>query len=270
VLKSPSGFSGRDEADRPGVSPAEEPGVVETLIRQPWAEGGAHGARGGTALFDASVLARLVGLPGGLRPAITGGSQRIIRAVEDSVDTLDVTVVGEEGGIIHVECADPRILALDRRAVVIAIRPGEDLLRLEGSLELVRPIEPFRAALHLVAMPDVLQRRKWARAPTNVVVRLTVTEDSADDPLWHETRTVDLSPGGVCLTTIDVLQVGQHIRMHLQLAGGLVDVRGEVLALTGAGTARVRFVDAPESEMERHVRHHLDVEAAQQYPFTTY
>jgi len=221
-------------------------------------------------VFDKSVLARLVGLQGDLRPTIRAESKRVIRALEQSVDTLEVTVVGHEGGILVLETTDARVLGLDHRAGVIGFRLGDEEVQLEGSLELLHRSPPYRLALHPVATPDVLQRRNWVGVPTNVAARLANAEEVRGSEHWLATTTRDLSPGGACVTTVGDLQPGQRLRIELQLATGLVEVEGEVLAVVRDGTTRIRFDVVAEESVKRLLRHHVDLEAARGYPYGTY
>jgi len=220
-------------------------------------------------VFDASVLARLVGWSGGLRPTIRAESQRVIRALEAAVDTLDVTVVDHDGGIVHIESADARILGLDRRAVVVDFRSDDELIQLEGSLELLRSSAPYLVALHPVAMPDKLQRRNWVRVPTKVAVRLTDAAAPAGGEVWHATTTRDLSPGGACVMTVGDVHAGQQLRIDLQLASGRIEVQGEVLRVLDDGTTRIKFHGVSESDVQRLLRHHVDLEAVQGYPYAS-
>ncbi|HTZ10729.1 MAG TPA: PilZ domain-containing protein [Acidimicrobiales bacterium] len=224
----------------------------------------------GCFVFDASVLARLVGLQGGLRPTIRAESKRVIRALEQSIDTLEITVVGHEGGILQVESADARVLGLDHRAVVVDIPlDGEDV-QLEGSLELLRPSPPYRVALHPVATPDTLQRRNWVRVPTKVAARMAGAEEPRGSERWIATTTRDLSPGGTCVTTVGEVEPGQRVRLELRLATGQIEVEGVVLAVMDDGTTRIRFEGVAEEDVQRLLRHHVDLESARGYPYASY
>jgi hypothetical protein len=225
-------------------------------------------AWGGAGVFDPSVLTRLVGLSGRIQPTIKASSQRIIRAGE-TTPAIDVTFVGHDGGAMKVESAAPQILGLDGRAVVIEFLSGTELIRLEGSLAIERTTAPFLAALHPIAMPDQLQRRRWTREPTNVAVRVANADDPPGSETWHTTTTRDLSPGGACVVTVGFLQVGQRLRIDLRLASGQVDLTGEVLDILKDGTTRIQFTGASQSDVQKVLRHHMDLQVAKQYPYGT-
>jgi len=216
-------------------------------------------------VFDANVLARLAGWSGGLRPVVTTQSRRVIRAGQDAVATIDVTVAGYESGILRVETADSAILGFDQRAVVIDFRSGAEVLRLQGSLEILSRTPPLRAALHPVTVPGELQPRRSPRVPTNVAVRLTSAYSSPGAEVWHATTTRDLSAGGVRLRTVGELSAGQRLRINLELASGPIELVGDVLEVIGDGTTRIRFIDVSESDAQRLVRHHVDLHGTREH-----
>jgi len=219
-------------------------------------------------VFDASVLARLTGMSGRLRLAVSMGSSRIIRAGQEQA-TVDVDVAGHDGGILHMECTDARILELDRRAVVIEFQSGGQIVPLEGSLEIMRPAPPYLVAVHPLAVPDTLQRRNWIRVPTTVAVRLADADAPPGAEVWHATTTRDLSPGGVCLSTVGDLRVGQRLRLDLRLASGQLELLGQVLDVVLDGTTRIGFLGVSESDQQRLLRHHVELQAARGYPYST-
>lgn len=218
-------------------------------------------------MFDASVLTRLVGMQGALRPTIRSESTRIIRALEQAIDAVDVLVVGHESGVLQLESGDAKVFDLDHRAVVIAfVLDGEDV-QLEGSLELRTRNTPYQMVLHPVVTPHVLQRRKWVRVPTKVAVQLTPADSEPGSEQWLATTTRDLSPGGACVSTVGDFQPGQRLRIELHLATGQIEVVGEVLAVVADGTTRIRFDNVSEDDIQRLLRHHSDLEAARGYPW---
>jgi len=218
-------------------------------------------------VFDASVLSRLVGLQGGLHPTIRAESKRVIRALEQAIDVLEVTAVGHDDGILQLESADARVLGLDRRAVIVEFGLDGEVVQLDGSLELVRRSAPYAVALHLVVTPDVLQRRNWVRMPTRVAARIAADDGPGS---WLPTTTRDVSPGGACVTTVGDLTAGQRVRVELQLASGQIEVAGEVLDVQGDGTTRIRFDGVAEEDVQRLLRHHADLDAARGYPYATF
>jgi c-di-GMP-binding flagellar brake protein YcgR len=125
------------------------------------------------------------------------------------------------------------------------------------------------ATLHPIAVPDQLQRRQWTRVPTNVAARVTAADGRPGNEQWHATTTRDLSPGGACVVTVGALRAGQRVRIDLRLASGNVEVTGEILDIAADGTARIRFVNVPESDVQRVLRHHMDLQAAKHYPYAT-
>jgi c-di-GMP-binding flagellar brake protein YcgR len=219
-------------------------------------------------VFDASVLDRLVGWSGKIQPKNRAQSQRIIRA-KDLIGAIEVIVVGHENGVMKVESDASQILQFEGHAVVIEFRTETELIRLEGSLAIHGSTPPFVATLHPIAMPDQLQRRQWARVPTNVAVRVAAADDPAEAETWHTTTTRDLSPGGACVVTVGALRAGQRVRLDLRLASGNVNVIGDILDIAADGTARIRFVNVSEPDVQRVLRHHMDLQAAQQYPYAT-
>ncbi len=212
-------------------------------------------------MYDAGALARLAGRTGGLQPVVANDSRRIIHAGEESVTALEVTVASYEGHVLHIESTDSRVHAFDGRAVVIVFGSGEERLRLQGSLEIIRPTPPILAALHPITVPDGLQRRKSVRVPTNVAARVAQA-GSPDSAVWHTTTTRDLSDGGVRLRTVGDFGVGQHLWIHLALATGPVELSGEVIEVVGDGTTRIRFIDVSESDLHRLQRHSVDLQVA--------
>jgi hypothetical protein len=215
--------------------------------------------RKGGVMYDASVLARLAGWSGGLRPVVTTQSRRVIRAGDEAAAALEVRVAGYEGGILQVESADSRILGFDRRAVVIDFRSGAERFRLQGSLEILSQTPPLLAALHPVTVPGELQPRKSVRVPTNVAVRLASADSPTGEEVWHTTTTHDLSTGGVRLRTVGDIRDGQRLRINLELANGPIELVGDVLEVIGDGTSRIRFVDVSESDAQRLLGHHVDL-----------
>jgi hypothetical protein len=213
-------------------------------------------------LYDAGALARLAGRTGGLQPVVDSESRRIIHAGEESATALEVTVASYEGHVLHIESADTRVHGFDGRAVVIVFGSGEERLRLHGSLEIIRPTPPILAALHPITIPDQLQRRKSVRVPTNVAARLAQADGSSDAAVWHATTTRDLSDGGVRLRTVGDFGVGQHLRIHLALATGPVELSGEVIEVVGDGTTRIRFIEVSESDLQRLQHHSVDLQVA--------
>ncbi len=213
-------------------------------------------------MYDAGALSRLAGRTGGLQPVVANDSRRIIHAGEEAVTELEVTVAGYEGDVVRIESVDSRIHAFDRRAVVISFGSGPERLRLNGSLEIVRPTPPILAVLHPITVPGELQRRKSVRVPTNVAARLARADDSPDVAVWHPTTTRDLSDGGVRLRTVGDFEVGQRLRVDLSLATGTVELSGEVVENVGDGTTRIRFIDVSEADLQRLQRHSVDLRVA--------
>jgi len=216
-------------------------------------------------VYDASVLARLAGWSGVLRPAVATESRRIIRAGEDAGTALDVTVAGYQGDILQIESSDSRMIGLDRRAVVVDFRSGAELLRLQGSLEILGSAPPFLAALHPVTVPGELQPRRSVRVPTRVTVRLTPADSSPGAEVWHETTTRDLSAGGVRLGTVGEIHVGQRLRIELDLSSGPIALVGDVLDVMDDTTTRIRFVGVSESDAQRLLRHRDDLQIAREH-----
>jgi len=200
---------------------------------------------------DTSVLARLMGQSGSLRAAGAAEPRRIIRAGEDALVRLEVSVVGHEDGVLRIESTDSQILGLDGRAVVVDFGSGAERLHLSGSLELLTPMAPFLAALHPVMLPDGLQRRRAVRVPTQLIVRLALDEDPPHRMTWYTTKTCDLSAGGVRLITVGDLLVGQRIRIALELSAEPLEVAGTVLDVLDDGTSRIRFLDVSDSDSLR-------------------
>lgn len=58
------------------------------------------------------------------------------------------------------------------------------------------------------------------------------------------------------------LQPGQRLRIELQLATGRIEVEGELLAVADDGTTRIRFDDVAEEDVQRLLRHHVDLEVS--------
>jgi hypothetical protein len=228
---------------------------------------GVFGGRKGADVFDASVLARLMGWSGGLRVAGTTKSKRIVRSDEYTAATIDVTVVGDEEGIVRVESPDEGILEYDGRTVAIDFGTGMDSVRLEGSLEILSPTPPILAALHPIAMPERLQRRQWVRVSTYVAARVADADAPPGGQVWYSTTTNDLSPGGTCLRTVGDFRAGQRLRIDLRLASGQVELIGTVLRILDDGTTRIQFSDLSESDMEKLTNHPIDIQVGQWYPY---
>jgi len=197
--------------------------------------------------YDASVLARLTGRSGGLRPAGSTTSSRIIRGT-DSTTTLQVRVTGHGKGTLLLESTDPRMVGLDRRAVVVDFGSGSDFLRLHGSIEILPSTDRILVALHPVAVPRGLQRRQAVRVRTEKTVQLARYEGGSEGRTWHTTTTVDFSAGGARLATIGDFQVGQRLVIAMELASGPIELMGQVLAIMDDGTTRIRFIDVPNPD----------------------
>ena len=217
-------------------------------------------------MFDESVVARLVGLSGELRPAISASSPRIVRALENNLDTVPIEVVGHGEGAAHMESADARLLALDHRAVVVDLHESLNTLRLEGSLTLLPTEKRFRACFFPLALPETLQRRRWARSAITVGAQIAVASD-AGEAAWHSTTTSDLSAGGGCVLSVEGFEEGMAVRMILGLVSGEFQVTGRVLQIKEDGTTRIMFFDHEESELQRLLQHHVYVQASRHFPY---
>lgn len=216
-----------------------------------------------TMQFDPTVLARLTGWSGVVKPAAAApAKQRIIRAGA-AAEGIEVTVVDHAGGDLQVRTADPRIAGLNGRAVVADFRSSTGVLRLQGSLEMLPAVDGTAgsqvAAIRPFVIPDGLQRRASVRVPTNVAVRFRIV---GGDGVHWSTTTRDLSAGGAKTATVGDVEAGHRLLLELDLSSGTVTVEGDVLELTDQGTTRIRFRDVPPATAESIERHIAQVPAA--------
>lgn len=211
-----------------------------------------------TIQFDPTVLARLAGWLGVLRPATapTPGRQRIIRA-GSAPEPIEVTVVDHSGTDLRIRTSEERIVSLNGRAVVADFRSGSGVLRLQGSLEMLQVVRDdpptFVAAIRPFVLPDGLQRRAAVRVATNVAVRLSVAGGGGQR---SASTTRDLSTGGARIVTVGEIQVGDVVHLELDLGSGTVHVDGDVLDVTAADTTRIRFhamAEETKALLERHL-----------------
>jgi hypothetical protein len=97
--------------------------------------------------------------------------------------------------------------------------------------------------LHLIAPAELIQRRRYTRAPLHLPVKLR-WRDQDDGPWQHaESRTQDVSLGGVRVADAPTVwpRKGRPVRITLGLPHGAVEEKATVVGLTPGYELRLSF-----------------------------
>jgi PilZ domain len=168
---------------------------------------------------------------------------------------LPARIAGHENGellVLAMVPIDHKLSSDQMQLIVLEVSSGKGITRLGGTVTAEdRELLRFRGLSPI----DVVQRREYVRVQTSRQVLVTLGGSAAT----IETRSVDLSGGGMLLSGLEHVRVGERIGFRLLTepegaSGSQIIGTGKVVRSTPGGRCAIAFDSISEGDRRRLIK----------------
>ncbi len=154
---------------------------------------------------------------------------RVHRIRLDSI-TVRIPVEEQSGDVRRFSVTGTAVLSLEGAAASVPVSG-------QSNGEFIR--------LQFIGPPEIIQRRMHVRVPLDVPVALCWQTEAAGPWNWAESRTKDISVGGMRVAAARVVwpSIGDPVQVSIEFREGTVQERAEVVGKTADYDLRLIFVE---------------------------
>jgi hypothetical protein len=152
---------------------------------------------------------------------------RVLKTASDNI-TIRVPIEEQTGDVRRFSVTGTAVISIDGAAARVPVS-------VQSTGEYVR--------MQVIGAAEIIQRRMHVRRPLSVPIRLA-WRSSPDGPYsWAESRTVDISVGGVRVASAKAVwpSIGERVEVSIQLPGGEIVEKATVIGKTPTYDLRLEF-----------------------------
>lgn len=153
---------------------------------------------------------------------------RLLRIAEDNI-TVRIPIEEQSGDLRRFSVTGTAMISIEGAAARVPVSGW-------STGEFVR--------LQFIGPAEIIQRRRHVRVPLSVPVYLTWQGEQEGAWSWAESRTVDISVGGVRVASARTAwpSVGEEVEVMVQLPSGKITIRATVVGKTPDYGLRLSFL----------------------------